>query len=379
MLQQVYITGLGTCLPGEPISNGSMEDYIGRIGGQPSRLGPVCLRQNGIKQRYYALNPRGETQWTGSKLIATALNNAVTHAGVSPADVQFLAAATSIPDLILPGVASQVHGDLSQQINLGPIEIASFHSVCASSMMALKMAALGLESGEYCNALVGAGEFVSRFFRPGCYEGTDLIQPDGSLPLSAEFLRWTISDGASGLILQNKPRKNGLSFKVHWIHQRSFANQFNACMTYGQSSSGENSWADRQNTAHAVQQGLLVLQQDFSMLEALLRTWVGDYIELVKQGRISADTMDWFLCHYSTKHLGRLLQKLLIEAGYEIPREKWFSNLYTCGNTGSGSFGIMLEELYRTKPLIPGQRIFCVVPESGRSIVAFMLLEVVER
>jgi 3-oxoacyl-[acyl-carrier-protein] synthase-3 len=274
-------------------------------------------------------------------------------------------------------MGSQVHGELSKNTGLEAVEVASFQSVCASSIMALKMAALGVETGEYKHALVGAGEFVSRFFRPGCYEGTDLIQPDGSLPVSAEFLRWTISDGAGGLVLQNLPKSDGLSFKIHWIHQRSFANQFQTCMTYGETPATHTCWPNEQHTANAVKQGMFALQQDFSMLEDLLRAWVGEYARLVNQDRINADKMDWFLCHYSTHHLGNLLKKLLIEAHCEIPDEKWFTNLYTCGNTGSGSMFIMLEELCRTKDLKPGQKVFCVVPESGRSIVAFMLLEVV--
>lgn len=376
-MNNVYITGLGACLPGEPILNDVMEQYIGRVYGKTSRLGPLCLRQNGIKQRYYALDKDGQTSWTGARLIAQAIQHAASQHDNALNNVEFLASATSLPDVILPGVASQVHGELAEAVDLGAIEVASFQSVCASSMMALKMAAMGVETGEYTNAVVGAGEFVSRFFRPGCYEGTDLVQADGSLPLSAEFLRWTISDGAGALILENRPKSEGLSFKIQWIHQRSFAHQFEACMTYGEEPRTHHCWPNEQNTIHAVKQGMLALQQDFSMLEDLLRAWVSEYASLVKQEKISADTMDWFLCHYSTRHLGTLLKKLLIEAGCEIPDEKWFTNLSTCGNTGSGSLFIMLEELYRTKPLVPGQKVFCVVPESGRGIVAFMLLEVV--
>jgi 3-oxoacyl-[acyl-carrier-protein] synthase-3 len=376
-MENVYITGLGSILPGEPVSNKIMEEYIGRIHGQSSRLGPLSLRQNGIKQRYYALDKDGKTEWTVAKLIAQAIRKSIHHTKPTSQEALFLSAATSLPDIMLPGIASQVHGELALNNQIGAIEVASFQSVCASSMMALKMAALGVETGEYTYAMVGSGEFVSRFFRPGFYEGTDLVEPDGTLPISAEFLRWTISDGAGALILQNKPNPHALSFKIKWIHQRSFANQFNPCMTFGETPSSHHCWPNEQNTLNAYKKGMLTLQQDFSMLEDLLRTWVNEYASLVKEGRINADCMDWFLCHYSTRHLGTLLKKLLIEADCGIPEDKWFSNLSTCGNTGSGSLFIMLEELHRTKNLTTGQQVFCVVPESGRGIVAFMLLEVV--
>ena len=63
--------------------------------------------------------------------------------------------------------------------------------------------------------------------------------------------------------------------------------------------------------------------------------------------------------------------------GFEIPQEKWFTNLYTKGNTGSASIYIILEEFMRTFPLERGQKVLCYVPESGRFSTCFMLLEAV--
>jgi 3-oxoacyl-[acyl-carrier-protein] synthase-3 len=38
---------------------------------------------------------------------------------------------------------------------------------------------------------------------------------------------------------------------------------------------------------------------------------------------------------------------------------------------------VMLDELFHSNDLKKGQRIFCIVPESGRSIISFMMLKVV--
>jgi 3-oxoacyl-[acyl-carrier-protein] synthase-3 len=67
----------------------------------------------------------------------------------------------------------------------------------------------------------------------------------------------------------------------------------------------------------------------------------------------------------------------LVETNFEIPYEKWFTNLITHGNTGSASIYIMLEELFNSNRLIKGQKILCYIPESGRFSTAFMSLEVV--
>ncbi|KAG1449696.1 hypothetical protein G6F57_016562 [Rhizopus arrhizus] len=63
------------------------------------------------------------------------------------------------------------------------------------------------------------------------------------------------------------------------------------------------------------------------------------------------------------------------KAGLVIPRERWFSNLAWRGNTGAASILIMLAEFLETREVKPGEQIFCYIPESGRFMAAYMLLE----
>lgn len=56
MEQKVFITKTASYFPNEPAGNEEMEDYLGLIGGKPSRVKNIILRQNGIKRRFYALN-----------------------------------------------------------------------------------------------------------------------------------------------------------------------------------------------------------------------------------------------------------------------------------------------------------------------------------
>ena len=55
MKNDVFITGTSCFFPNEPILNEDMEDFLGLIAGKHSRVKPIILKQNGIKQRYYAL------------------------------------------------------------------------------------------------------------------------------------------------------------------------------------------------------------------------------------------------------------------------------------------------------------------------------------
>jgi 3-oxoacyl-[acyl-carrier-protein] synthase-3 len=67
----------------------------------------------------------------------------------------------------------------------------------------------------------------------------------------------------------------------------------------------------------------------------------------------------------------------MAEAGLSIPRERWFTNLTTKGNTGSASPYIMLDELFRSGRIQPGQKLLMFIPESGRFSSGFIHLTAV--
>jgi 3-oxoacyl-[acyl-carrier-protein] synthase-3 len=69
--------------------------------------------------------------------------------------------------------------------------------------------------------------------------------------------------------------------------------------------------------------------------------------------------------------------KLLEKTGAMVPEERWFTNLYSQGNTGAASIFLMLHKLLEERALQPSEQILCFVPESGRCMIAFMLLTVV--
>lgn len=51
-----FINSIGKFLPGNPISNPEMEDYLGLVNDRPSKVKSRILKSNGIQQRYYALD-----------------------------------------------------------------------------------------------------------------------------------------------------------------------------------------------------------------------------------------------------------------------------------------------------------------------------------
>ena len=374
-MPDVYINSFGCFLPGEPVANQQMEEYLGLVGGKPSRARALVLRQNRIKTRHYALDTSGRPLYTNADMANRAVRDAVEKSEVTLDAITYLATSTTIGDVMLPGLASHVHAALG----IKPIEIASFQSVCASSLMAMKSAFLQIKSGEHACAAVTGSEFASRYFRPGFYEHTDNYKQTGEVPFNADFLRFTLSDGAGAAILENKPNDRQLSFKIHWIDLRSYADRFDICMVGGGlKEEGEwRYWGDYESPIEATHAGALMLTQDFDIIKQMIPLWIAHYVSLIEQGKIVIDRIDHVCCHYSAHSLREETIRLLKQAGVMVDEEKWFSNLPSKGNTGTASIFILLEEFYRSGRVKKGDTILCQVPESGRSLSGLMLLEAV--
>lgn len=373
-LRDAYIVGTGVFLPGDPVSNDVIEDHLGRIAGRDSLFGKKALRWNGVEGRHYAMAPDGSVSHSNAQMCALAVRAALDDAGLDPRDVGILAAATTQGDLFAPGHAAQVHGELGG----GAKEIASFQSVCGSSLMAAKTAWLNVRAREHDVAAACAGEFSSRWFRPSFYEGTALVDEKGRLRPEADFLRFTLSDGAGAIVMEAKPRPGAL--KIELIDVVSLADRFEPCMWAGatvEDRSDPTAFWGRVGPQAAHAAGAIALLQDFELLKRVIRAWVGVYLEKVDQGRIVPAEVDHCLVHYSAKSLRAEIVSLLEDTAGMVPEEKWFSVLREKGNVGSASIWLMLDGLMKSGKVKSGEKILCVVPESGRALVGFMMLEAV--
>jgi 3-oxoacyl-[acyl-carrier-protein] synthase-3 len=377
MNSKVFITSAGKHLPGKPISNEEIEEYLGEINGKPSRTKEKMLRQNGIKTRYYAIDKNQQTTVSNSRMAVNAIDDCLKNSAIHKSEVDFMAAATTQGDLPIPGFASMVHADSG----IGACEIATLHGVCGSSMMAIKNAYMQVKCDGKKNAIACASEMPSRMFKAQHFEKQNAQLSGKDIALETDFLRWMLSDGAGALLLQSEPHPNKLSLEVEWIELKSHAHLFDVCMYTGTNKDKQGnlgkSWLDYPNFQEADADSAINLKQDIKLVNNIVKLGVDGFFELINTGKISGDDIDYLVCHYSSHYFKVEIQKLMEKAGFVVPEEKWFTNLYTKGNTGAASIFIMLEELLNEGKLKPGQKILCMVPESGRFITSFMYLTVV--
>ncbi|UFS96843.1 3-oxoacyl-[acyl-carrier-protein] synthase III C-terminal domain-containing protein [Nocardia huaxiensis] len=369
-----YITATGRFLPGEPVPNDEIEDYIGKVGRGSSDLKELILENCGIKTRHYAIDKQQNTVYSNARMAAEAVRAAAARAGLGPGDVELLAAATTMPDLMGPGHASMVHGELGY----APLEIITAHGICSSGMMALKNAYLQVAAGEKRTAISVASELASRGFKSSRYAEMTPIAEDGSLPMETAFLRYMLSDGAGAAVVQDRPRPDGVSLRIDWISLTSYANTEQACMYFGSKSNDcAKTWNDYPDAASAAADGAAFPRQKLALLPHLVNIGIIEAQRLIDAGKIDLERLDWFPAHYSSERMKELLIGEMKRADLHIAQEKWFSNLTRVGNIGSASIYIILDEMLNEGMIKPGETVVCMVPESGRFAISFMHLTAV--
>ena len=377
MLSKVYINKTSSFLPFDPVSNDEMEGVLGMVGGKPSRARRVILRSNGIQSRYYAIDrATGRVAMTNAQLTAQAVS-ALGEIG----NVELLSCGTSSPDQLLPNHAVMVHGELKWP----RLQVVSFAGICVSGAAALKHAWLAVRAGDVQRAVATGSELASVSLNSSQYEAEiehkikELeIRPE--IAFEKDFLRWMLSDGAGAILLENQPR--GMqSLRIDWIELSSAANELAACMYHGAEKNEDGSLLGWQSfdAAQRGSKSIFSLKQDVRLLnENVIRATLSEPLAAVmKKRNLNVQDIDWFLPHISSHYFVEPIVKGLAEIGLPIPRERWFSNLASKGNTGSAAPFIMLDELFRSGRIQKGQKLLMYTPESGRFSSAFAYLEAV--
>lgn len=376
---KVYITRSSAFLPNAPVDNENIENVLGMVGGRPSRARRIVLRNNGIRERYYAIDPAtGETTHNNAQLTAAAIR------GLDIGDaIDCLSTGTTMPDQLMPNHGVMVHGELG----ISPCEVVSTAGICLSGLTALKYAYMAVLCGQAKNAVATGSEQASavlhaRNFASESEHRISELESNPEIAFEKDFLRWMLSDGAGAFLLQDQPAPAGLSLRIDWIDILSQAGAMETCM-YAGGEKQEDGTLRGWKTYPANEWGrrsLFAIKQDVRLLnENIVRQTIGKILEKSMATReLKADAVDWFLPHMSSEYFRQPLAEHMAALGFPIPQEKWFTNLHTKGNTGAASIYIMIDELFKSGRLKNGDRLLCFIPESGRFTGSLMHLTAVD-
>lgn len=379
-LQEVYITRSAGFLPGGPVSNDEIEQYLGLINGKPSRARSIVLRNNGIKQRYYALEKGGKPTHNNAQLSAQAVRQLFAENPDEIKTIQLLTCGTSSPDQIMPSHGVMVHGLLPET---GAIEVLTPSGNCCAGMQALKYAYLSVKTGEVNKAVSVGSERTSKLMCASSFEEEAktlaAMEDNPYLAFEKDFLRWMLSDGAGAFLVQDKKNENGLSLRIEWMESSSYAYETETCMYQGGDKLPDGTLKGYMDfTAEEITgKSVMAMKQDVRLLDEHIidlgyRTLKG----IIEKHELKTAELDYFLPHISSEFFRKKIAAKLEEMGIGIPQEKWFGNLTRVGNVGAGSVYLMIDELLKSDKLQKGQKLLLMVPESARFAYVYAYLTV---
>ncbi len=377
----VYITGTSKFLPNSPVENEEMEAYLGLIDARPSKSRRIVLRNNGIKQRFYALSKDGKATHTNAQMTAITVKELFHNNPEAIKSVQLLTCGTSTPDQMMPSHAVMVHGELPET---NSIEVISPAGVCCAGMHAFKYAYLAIKTGDVQSAVCSGSERFSSLLRSENFEEEAKqlknLESNPYISFEKDFLRWMLSDGAAAFLLSDKPNENGVSLRVEWIDGFSFAHEKEACMYMASEKQEDGSLKSYMEFPHEqlLEKSILSVKQDVKLLSENIVPLGGIGVKAVleKHGMKSSE-IDHFLPHMSSEFFRDKIYVRLIENGTGIMYDKWFVNLSRVGNVGAASVYLMVDELFHSGKLKKGEKIFLLVPESSRFSYMYAMMTVV--
>jgi 3-oxoacyl-[acyl-carrier-protein] synthase III len=345
-----YITSTGSYLPGEPVDNENIQQYLGKVIGE-GQVRSKILKANGIETRHYALDKKQNATHSLYELAADAVKDCLPQEK-KPLPIDYLSAGTTHAPFLAPGVSSILHDQLSKdKVISHSLEINSNSGICSSGAQSIVNASRAVKSGEARAAIcVGVEQssvgLKSKAFRTTYDIPAILRDIRSSKWFMSVFLRFMLSDGAGAFLLEPHPTKPGISLKVDWTYSRSFANEAPLCMHIDSST--------------------MILSQNIK----ILATYMAPLSKKAVVGALCehGETLDHYtmvLPHMSSYYFEPAVKKIMAELSpnREVP---YWTNLRTAGNTGAASIFIMLDEYLNTQTVAAGDRLLLFVPESGQ-------------
>lgn len=344
-----YITATGSFLPGHPIANEEIGDYIGELDGE-EEIRAKILRMNGIQFRHYALDTRQNPTYNLYQLGAEAALDCLGK-NTESEKITYLSAGSTNAPLTGPGLSTLLHDRIASTIQLGPaVEVNSNSGICSASAQALVNAVRAIRSGEHTGALSIGVEQPSEILKSSTIRPPDDRSAHQDLKRTkwfmSVFLRSMLSDGAGAVRLSNQANTKGLSFKVDWTYSRSFANEAPLCM-------------------HLDSETRL-LSQDIQILSRNLKPFTHKVVsEALEKFSEQFTNYRYVLPHLSSFFFKPYLTRVM-KGFCKGSMVDYWTNLASVGNTGAASIYIMLDEFAKTKVLKNGDKVLLFIPESGQ-------------
>jgi 3-oxoacyl-[acyl-carrier-protein] synthase-3 len=302
MSRRTVITGTGHYVPPRVVTNQDLEKLMD--------TSDEWIRQrSGIVTRHH-VEPGVNT----SDLACEAARLAIADAGVDPASIDFIVAATLSPDHYFPGIGVLVQAKLG----LGPIGALDVRNQCSGFIYALAAADQFILSGAYKRILLVAAEVQSSNLDFST-EGRDMAVLFG--------------DGAGAVILEPNDSGDGRGvLSTHLFSDGRFASQ----LWMEKPSPGDNPIFRRE----FFEQGRFFPRMDGRHVFVNACERMPEAVRVgLERNSLGVDDIDVLIPHQANDRISQMVAKAL-----KIPVEKVIRNIDRLGNTTAASIPIALDE-----------------------------------
>ena len=301
------ITGTGSCLPPNRVSNEMLAAQLARDGVETSDA--WIAERTGIRARHFAA-----PDVVSSDLALVAAKAALSAADCDAASIDLIIVATSTPDMIFPSTACIL------QNKLGVHGCAAFdvQAVCSGFVYALTVADSMIRTGAASKALVIGAEVFSRI-----------------LDFKDRTTCVLFGDGAGAVVLQGSASPGIVASELHADGRHA-----SILCTPGTVSGGKIL-----GDPLLKMDGPAVFKLAVSVLEEVARS------VLEKAERTEAD-IDWLIPHQANIRIMQGTAKKL-----KLPMDKLIVTVDEHGNTSAASIPLALDESVRSGKIRPGDTI----------------------
>jgi len=361
--RDVYIAGIGSFSPGDPIPFDQIEDVLGEITDAPkrvlkriNRMRPIMKEMLGIENSYYAIDPKTrERTETNISMAVKSSKKALEMAQMDAPDIDLIVYAGIFYDYMCPPSSVFVQ----EELNIPYCAEISIHSNCTSIYKALQVASDMIANGRYNNALVVAAQMSSPFLRSEYFNQKVMNEEQA-------VLRWFLSDGAGALVLtSDRPEK--LPLKVIDTYLESVGTGFDPAMKM-------LIGAEKSDLSEIYDNGWHHLIQDIKVVAKLAPDFFEKGIKtMIKKTGLDVSTVKCFFANIPTKHLMDLtIESLRKDWHADLP---FYTKLSSRGYQGVPAILIALDDYLNETVLVPGDRLVSFVTESSKWMHAGFILE----
>ena len=277
----------------------------------------------GVDSRHLAADDE-----TAGDMAEKAARKLFAEYGVSPKDIDFLMLCTQSPDYFLPSTACILQDRLGIPTSAGAFD---YNLGCSGCVYGMAMAKGLISAGIARNVLLLTAETYNKYLHPqdksnrsifGDGAAACLISTDGFAEIG-EFALGTDGSGANNLIV-----KTGAS------------RQKRATGYFVEDDEG-HIWYDD----YLYMNGGAIFNFTLDAVPAMMK-------EILGKNGLEKDQIDYFVFHQANKFMLNTIRKVCV-----LPKDKFYINLSTTGNTVSSTVLIGLKDCMDKQAIKPGDKV----------------------